>query len=678
MIWSAQELARLAVCKDDVIADKVFSKLDDPDNQDIWQKENFSLLFGLLGVAGVKGISVSNAEKIWTMLNDNRVLDAYDKGVLDDFNRRLMQQYHDERMRGWINLDNYTAGLKFRKTILVPLAKLSDKIKSDVDATYPNPDKLIERFAQTGDMSRLKTYLENIKPIVNDEALFGIDVIFDKEQSLKKLAQAIAYSARALNESQKNYLWYYFFDALNKGFQPEKTEMTDQMLAKLVAEPSDENESELNVALWQSRNDSIYEFVQSVENADNFYEETAAKMVLFNPDGVEKTVAKCLDFAKLSAYPKGVVFALALVNLKQIRSAVTILLELAEKGVATEACAYMHRLLPLAKGGESVVLELLQTNLLKLKERSVLVKNEAYQAYVSRYYLLAAKAFIEVKSFNECAELLAFVVKEAWFAPKTELADDFKTVANYLLTQNPQSAELLKPATEKLRFSIFYEQNIAFIGDGTDNPLTTARHRVEQSIKEATTFDVSGVFDKVASVESSAYNAIQNLKKNFKKDEEPNIPDEAPKNETIAVAEPLAEPLDTVANTPVAETVATEQIEPEAPQLPVSPSEEIKNWEEPQEVASEKKESIVGGLKMFKQKISDKLDIDSVLNISALDIDKHFEKIKHAADDALSLAKEQINEVKEKVEKIDVSNVPSIDKVRNLAQKFKIKRKKEE
>lgn len=680
MIWSTQELARLAICKDDVIAEKVFSHLEEPDNQDIWQKENFSLLWGLLGTAGVKGISVTVADKIWLILNNNNILDAYDKVILDDFNKRLMQQYNDERMRGWINLDNYTAGLKFRKTILLPLAKLSDKIRNDVDAKYPNPDKLIEKFAALGDMTRLKTYLESIKPITNDETAFGIDEIFDKEQSLKKLSKAVTYTARQLGVSQKDYLWYYFFDAINKGFDYQKIEMTDRMLARLVAEASDKSDSELNIALLQNRNDSIYEFVQSVENADDFYEETAAKMVLFNPDGVGKAVATCLDFAKVSANPKGVVLALALVNLKQIKSAVTILMALAEKGVATEACAYMHRLLPLAKGGESVISDLLKDNLLKLKERSVLAQNEAYQAYVSRYYLLAAKAFIDAGCFKACADLLNFIVKEAWFEPKTALADDFKAVANQLLFYDKSVVSLFKEAIDKFGFSVFYEQDIAFIGNGTDNPLTSARHRMEQSIKEATTFDVSGVFDKVATVENGAYNAFQNLKKNLKKEEETKDESVTEEKETVVVPETIAESEDTAEPIPDIEVAQEDQVRTEETALPMSPLDEITRWEEPQEAPQVHDESIIGGLKRFKSKISDKvnLDMESILHVSAKDIDKHFEKIKQAADNALNLAKEQMNEVKDKVEKMDVSKISSMDKVRGFAKKFQLKRKKDE
>ena len=128
-------------------------------------------------------------------------------------------------------------------------------------------------------------------------------------------------------------------------------------------------------------------------------------------------------------------------------------------------------------------MDLLKTNLVKLKERSVLAKNEAYQAYVSRYYLLAAKAFIDIQSYNACAELLKFTVTEAWFEPKTALADDFKVVANYLLSLDKQTASVLEPVLQKVGFTVFYDNEVVFIGEGTDNPLTQARHRVEESIK---------------------------------------------------------------------------------------------------------------------------------------------------------------------------------------------------
>ena len=672
MIWSTQELARLAVCKQDVIADKFFAHLDEPDNQDIWNEENFSLVYGLLGAAGVKDICADVAENIWIMLNNNKVLDAYDKGILDDFNHRLMSRYNDERMRGWINLDNYTAGLKFRKTILLPLCKLSDKIRADADASYPNPDKLIERFTGAGDMVRLKTYLENIKPVVYDEALFGADVIFDKAKNLCKLAKAVAYMRRPLSEDEKNYLWYYFFDACNKGFLAYDIGVEDNFLAKLVAAPVKEDCSELDKALLQNRNDNIKDFLQTLENNGNFYEETEAGLLLFNPLGAEASVAKCLDFIKKSAQPCGVVFALTLINLKQIRSAVTVLAALAEKGRVTEACAYMHRLLPLAKGGEGVISELLKTNLLRVKECLVSAKNEAYQMYVSRYYLLAVKGFIENGYFKEGADLLSFAVNEAWFKQHGELADDFKKTANYLLALDLHAAPLIEAAVEALGFSVYYEENSAFVGDGTANPLTAARKRVEQSIKDVTTFDVSGILDKVAAVENSTYKAVQEMKNNFKKN---NVAADATASQAGAlrgdkdVSEALQKNDEFNAAAEALKDKTDEQM---------SPMEVVAQWKAPKDNFTDvKEESIIGELKQFKSKIKDKvhLDIDAILNVSASDIDKHFEKIKQAADDALNQAKEQ---VKEKVEKFDVAQLPAMNKVRQVAQKFAVKRKKDE
>ena len=166
---------------------------------------------------------------------------------------------------------------------------------------------------------------------------------------------------------------------------------------------------------------------------------------------------------------------------------------------------------------------------------------------------------------------------------------------------------------------------------------------------------MSGVLDKVATVENGAYNELRNIKKSLKKEEE--------------VAPVEAQP---VTEEKVVEEVAVSE--------PLTPVEEVTHWEEPAEQPKKDNESIIGGLKRFKNKISDKvnLDIDSILKVSSLDIDKHFEKIKNAADNALHQAREQMSEVKGKVEKLDVSKVTSIEKVKNLAKKFQIKRKKDE
>lgn len=752
MIWSEQELARLVICKENVIIERVIRHLDEPENQEIFELQNLSLLWGILGVVGVNGLSSKSAVKIWNWLNKNNILDAFDKGVLDDFNKRLIHQFTDERMRGWINLDNFTAGLKFEKTILRPLAKLDAGIKNDVDMNFPHFDALINRIHRYGIDDRLQNYLNNIKPITSDENLFNLDVIFDKEQFLLKLAKAITYTNYHFTEPEKNFLWYYFLDAVNKGFNALRIGITDRFLAQLVSAPIADDKSELDTELLQSRNDSISDFVQELEGKDCFFEETAAKIILFNPQQISQMMDRCLSFAKNSQHPNGVVFALALINLQQIKSAIIVLRTLAQFGVVTEACGFMHRLLPQAKGGESVVLNLLKTNLQEFKKRSYLAQDEAYQEFLMRSYLQAIRAFLEVECFNEGTDLLCFIVHEGWIKEVPQLVEEFKRISNLLLGKKKNFVEQLRPAAEFLGFSVYEEGEIIFIGAAQDNPLTQTRHRLEAVIKDTTTFDVSGVFNKMASVETEAYNKLQNLKQTFKKKEQNNkidsptaianlhdeiIPDAFPLatdciiSEEAPISEENLQPLDeavlekfsldaepessaslsddTTAEAPLpadavqakADDVSIENVEPaptvtlpdlstEKNSVTESPAEkeevsipdastpsmpsltDVEHWEQVTDNQPASNRAITQGL----QNIKEKINFNNILNISAQEIDKHFEKIKQSADNALTQAKEKINHVTQKVE--DAHSATPVDKLRSFAKKINlIKRKKD-
>ena len=57
-----------------------------------------------------------------------------------------------------------------------------------------------------------------------------------------------------------------------------------------------------------------------------------------------------------------------MVELNQVKSAVRILLELAKKGRATEMCGFLHRLLPKAKGAETLIADMVRINLQNLPE----------------------------------------------------------------------------------------------------------------------------------------------------------------------------------------------------------------------------------------------------------------------------------------------------------------------
>ena len=149
MIWSDKELASLSVMSVNEVVERFMSRLGEAENQEIFEKDNFSYLWGALGVAGIKGISHGLLDKVWKTLKENNVLEAFDKGVLGDFNLGLIKQYPDNRLRAWQNFDNFTADQKFKKLILMPIVAINRKYAQEVDMQAFNPIrvvKVLERY----------------------------------------------------------------------------------------------------------------------------------------------------------------------------------------------------------------------------------------------------------------------------------------------------------------------------------------------------------------------------------------------------------------------------------------------------------------------------------------------------------------------------------------------------
>ena len=73
---------------------------------------------------------------------------------------------------------------------------------------------------------------------------------------------------------------------------------------------------------------------------------------------------------------------------------------------------------------------------------------------------------------------------------------------------------------------------------------------------------------------------------------------------------------------------------------------------------------------------SRKININNILNINSKEVDKHFEHIKQIAASAMKKAEEQASAIKKKVEDADLVNSPSVHKIKALAQKIKLFRKK--
>ena len=131
MMWSKAELENLALGGAEVAAERVMKHLSRPENADIFAAENFSYLWGVLGVAGLRGTDAAARRKIWQVLKENGVPDAFEKGILGDFTRELAARHKDNRLRAWHGLDNFQAGIKFQKTILEKLAKYDKELEED-------------------------------------------------------------------------------------------------------------------------------------------------------------------------------------------------------------------------------------------------------------------------------------------------------------------------------------------------------------------------------------------------------------------------------------------------------------------------------------------------------------------------------------------------------------------
>lgn len=522
MMWSKAELENLALGGAEVAAERVMKHLSRPENADIFAAENFSYLWGALGVAGLRGTDAAARRKIWQVLKENGVPDAFEKGILGDFTRELAARHKDNRLRAWHGLDNFQAGIKFQKTILEKLAKYDKELEEDVLPYCFDYKKLIDELNVKELGGRLKAYLERLR---GQGAACGISgdavtAVYEKRAALRRLCDVAAYTQRRLSEAEKDYLFRYLREAAADGFAPQGIGLDDTVLSRLAADDALNGLSELEAAPLLARNAEIGEFAAGLEEETGFCEETAAKLIRHEPGKIRPLTERCLHLIETGAAPKGVVFALALLELNQVKSAVRILLELAKKGRATEMCGFLHRLLPKAKGAETLIADMVRINLQNLPElpaKGVTAsEHAAFRHYAAQRALCAAWDFAETGCAVQAAVLLKFLVQEGWLAPDNEcgvgnggtqsLMREFIVLANTLV-----AAEMAALA-EKMKLNVYRNTDGMFIGTADDNPLTSARRRLERAVLGATTIDLSAATAKMQGLEKATYGVYQSLK----------------------------------------------------------------------------------------------------------------------------------------------------------------------
>jgi len=712
MIWSEQELANMPLGGEKFIVERFMKHLDEPTNEPIFKPENFSYLWGILGVAGLKGASEEAREEIWEALKQNGAVDAFDKGILGDFNHHLFGVYKDNRLAAWRKLDNYDAGLKFRKVILHELLKTNEKLEKEAAPYCFDVIKLISTLRKISLQPQLKAYLEQIRskvPDANDETLMA--EAYEKEDILRKLTDVLVYAKRTFSESEKEYFYFYLKEAIAGGFNAKTIGVDDRVLARLLADGDLNEMAELDAYPLRVRNADILTLAQRLEEKDAFFEQTAAQYILNDKQKIPALVERCLTLVNVSESPRGVFFALQLSNLKQIKSAFRILVELAKKGKATEVACFVHRLLPQAKGAEKLLVDILVTNLNQIKANSSLWNNLPFLEYVARIYLQAARSFAEAWHFKEGASLLRKMAEGGWLTELKTLHPNFITLANLMLMEDKETVTDLSAAAELIHLQVYEDWNRVFIGEEKDNPLTMVRQKIQKKVLEATTFDVERVLDKMSKAEASTYEAYRNVKDalSFKKKndnivmenlssleslpneyEEPVIEEKSAEGHGVEnIVSPVVEEksinenktkennqlddnvnsLDEYIKNPEADISMAEQpLDAPIPfqKVPDAPTNEqpmtefnntsvteIGEWTDA--VASNASETADNETNVNTPSRA-RINIKNILNIKAEDVDKHFEKIKQVTNTAIQRAEEQAKRLKNKVQ-IDANNV---------------------
>lgn len=517
MIWSKQELENLAIGGAEPTRERVLKHLSAPENADIFTAENFSYLWGALGVGGVKGTDAAARRKIWQALGDNGVLDAFDKGILGDFNREMAANFKDSRLRAWKGLDNFQTGVKFQKTILEKLARGDEELAAAAAPLLFDYRQMAEQLDKHELDAKLKTYLERLRGLSAACGISGdaVRAVYEKTMILRKLCDVAAYTSRKLTEAEKDYLFRYLREAVIDGFAPKDIGLDDMVLARLMADSVPEGASELEKAPLLSRNAEIEEFAAGLEEEQGFFEETAARYIRLDPGKTRELTQRCLKLIAAGKRPKGVIFALALLEMRQVKSAVQILLELAKRGQATEMAGFLHRLLPKAKGAETLIADIVRTNLQNLAGAA-----EYKRDYAARLALLAVRDFAEAGLTQQGAELLAYLAAayRPWFMGEGQ--KPYMALGNMLIAADKNVAGLLAEQARKIGLAAYEAEGATFLGTAADNPLTAARRRLEKSVQGATTLDISAATKKMAGLEAATYGVYRNLKGVFQRRKE--------------------------------------------------------------------------------------------------------------------------------------------------------------
>ncbi len=663
MMWSEKELASFSLVSANVIVERVYKYIDAPDNIDIFNEDNFSYLWGMLGVAGIKGIPLGALNKVWKALKDNNIIAAFDKGVLGDFNNFLISKYEDNRLCSWKGLDNFLADQKFKKMILMPIVAINRDYAHEVDMQAFNPVRVLGVLERYPLSVPVKQMLVDMQGHGAACGISGKEVVecYEKEKVLTRLCDIIAHSKRKLEEYEKDFFFRYIQNAVLDGFNFGLIGVNDLVFEKLMADETDDSLSELELVPLRERNAEIVEFAKKFDEEYGFFELSAAKLIKNNPLNIPGMIERCLSLIEKTD-PKGVVFALELVNLKQLRSAAKILIALARKGRATELASFLHRLLPDANGSEMMIMSILKLNLKMLKERELFSLDDVFREYPARLYIMGIKQFIEYGFYKEAATLLSELVEDGWIEGFEDLRVSCCEIVKMLIGKNKDIADSMQSVATIIKL----EKHA--VEDAKDNECLADEIQTLDNID----YDVKSVADKISVVEEFTHNIISGIKNPVTSDEggDKKYENEVEnyEDEALGLLEDMLDDEEYIKNDVVENDVGyisenileTKNDVKDDSDIKIDIVEDIKSWNENNDIDSNEED----------------IKYDNILNIDEKEIENHFEKIKNLATSVIEKAEQKTSEIMKKIDEFDVENPKGLDKLKKLKEKITFFKKK--
>lgn len=644
MIWSEKELLSFSFVSANVIVERVYKYIDDPENIDIFNKENFSYLWGMLGVAGIRGIPDKALDKVWQTLKENDIIEAFNKGILGDYNKSIMKKYNDNRLSSWLDLDNFMADQKFKKLILMPIVAINRSYAHEVDMEAFNPVRVIGVLERYPLSEPIKQMLLDMRGHGAACGISGREVVwyYEKEKVLTRLCDIIAHSKRKFNEDEKDFLFRYIHDAVVDGFDFGLIGLSDLVFEKLMADENDETLSELELVPLKERNIEIVEFAKKFDDEYGFFELTASKLVRNNPLNISGMLERCLRLMDKTD-PKGIVFALELINLKQLRTAAKILIALAKRGRATELVSFLYRLLPDANGSETMIMSILKLNLKKLREREFFDLDEVFREYPARLYVVGIKRFIEYKFYKEATTLLIELIENGWISGFDDLLLQCRDIMNILIDSDKDVIDEICDVAKKLNFEVCENEGKVYIGEVKNNLISIFSKKAKEKLSDM-------IFG------NNKENVLDN-----EVDENIIIKEFGDDRDEYKNIESYSENLDD--ENIKDDILINDVIDEEKEETAINLTENILSWD------SNKEDDI--------SKVNeDNNKYDEILKINEEEIENNFNKIKNIASQVIERVEQKTSEIIKRVDDIDVEIPKGLDKIKKLKEKFSFLKKK--